>query len=205
MNLIFDIGNVICRWDPEGLVRGVFSRPEQQHAALHGIIGHRDWHELDRGAITLEQAIDNASLRTSLPLDRIRALFEQTPPSLTPIASMVDLIRTLAYQGQSLYVLSNMQAHTWKYIEDRYDFWPLFRGIVISCQVRMIKPEPEIYRYITREYGLVPEDTLFLDDMEINVGAARAEGLDAICVRDVSQAIGEVRRVTGHGGSIGPL
>lgn len=179
-NLILDIGNVICEWNPERLVAGVFSEAEAQQEALEHVIGHSDWRALDQGTLSLEKARDNACTRCGLPAEKIMEVYESTPSSLVAFPHMVETIEELHEEGVPLYVLSNMQEHAWRYLEETYDFWSLFEGIVISSEIKLIKPDPAIYEHITETYDLDPEETVFVDDTLENVEAAREFGIDAI-------------------------
>ncbi len=65
-NLILDIGNVICDWNPDGLVASAFDASAEQQEALSVTVGNSDWLALDRGTLTLEEAVERAQARTSL-------------------------------------------------------------------------------------------------------------------------------------------
>jgi FMN phosphatase YigB (HAD superfamily) len=65
----------------------------------------------------------------------------------------VALIERLAQRQIPLYCLSNMSAGTFKYLREKHAFWSAFRGIVISGEIQMMKPEPEIFEYLLRRYG----------------------------------------------------
>lgn len=179
-NLILDIGNVICEWNPEKLVAGVFDEASEQQEALEHVIGHPDWRALDQGTLSLEEARDNACTRCSLQAEKIMELYEATPPSLEVFPHMVETIEELHAEGVPLYVLSNMQEHAWEYVEETYDFWPYFEGIVVSWEIKLIKPDPAIYEHITETYELRPEETVFVDDTLENIEAAREFGLEAL-------------------------
>ena len=182
MNVILDIGNVICEWSPKKLVAGIFSQENERHQALDCIIGHNDWLELDRGTIDVAEAVENASRRCSLPRKKIEALYRATPNSLVPVPSMMEAIHDLASRNIALYVLSNMQRHSWEHLSTAYDFWHCFRGIVVSYQINLIKPDIEIFEYISDRYALDPKNTIFLDDSIDNIDAAKAFGMKALHV-----------------------
>ena len=189
MNVIFDIGNVICRWNAQELVDKLFDSPERRLEALNSIILHGDWIDLDKGLISVDQAVANALSRSSLEEEEIRMVYRETSAALVPNFAMVDAVRYLKSCGYPLYVLSNMQKHTWIWLSGRYDFWNIFDGIVVSYAINMVKPDTAIYEYITGLYSLDPAESIFLDDMKINIDAARDFGMTAIHVVDVRTAI----------------
>ena len=204
MNLIFDIGNVICEWNPQALLEKLFETPARQQEALQSVIQHHDWVMLDKGLLDVEQAVANAAARSSLDKGALHRIYLETPVSLTPFTSTVDAIRNLKSMGYPLYILSNMQRHSWDWLYPRYDFWSLFNGIVVSYQINMVKPDREIFEYITSRYSLDSADTLFLDDMQVNVAAAEDYGMQTILVSNIQQALHELYlrlgiRDTGYG------
>ncbi|HEX3026773.1 MAG TPA: HAD-IA family hydrolase, partial [Clostridia bacterium] len=67
-----------------------------------------------------------------------------------------------------------------RYVQDQYSFFNLFDGGVFSCDIHMLKPSPEIYRYFLDQYRLDPHDCLFFDDMEENIKAAENFGIKGI-------------------------
>lgn len=180
-NLVLDIGNVICEWNPEALVASAVPDPAQRDSALAATIGHEDWLSLDRGTLSLDQAIANAQARTRDQVSpaAVEAIYRQLPASLVPLTDAVDAIHEAHSRGIALYVLSNMQWHAWHFMEREYDFWTLFSGILVSCDSGYIKPEAGIYNEVCSRFALQASDCLFIDDMPVNVQGARDCGWQA--------------------------
>ena len=59
--------------------------------------------------------------------------------------------------------------------------------MVISCRVQKVKPEIEIYQYLLNEHNLVAEETVFIDDMDVNLTAASSLGINTIKFINSSQ------------------
>jgi putative hydrolase of the HAD superfamily len=188
VNIVLDIGNVICRWQPEQLVASVFPDRHDQRVALQAVIQQEDWLDLDRGRLELDAAIDQVLARSELPREQIEALYRAVPKHLEPVPAMVSAIERLAAAGVPLYVLSNMHHHAWQELLETHDFWRHFRGIVVSCEVGVIKPEAAIYELLCERYQLEPADTLFFDDMQENVDGARQCGLQAQRLENLEMA-----------------
>ena len=66
MNLVFDLGGVVVRWDPDAIIAGVFSDPSSRSRVKADVLSHADWLELDRGTLALEDAIRRAAQRTGI-------------------------------------------------------------------------------------------------------------------------------------------
>ena len=197
MDIVFDIGNVILEWNPQRLVGSVFSCKAESKEAIENIIDHEDWQMLDKGTLSLEETILRANDRCNIGVSKIRKLFEETPKSLIPIQETINVIRELSEKGYNLYVLSNMHKHTYEHLLVAHDIWKLFSGIVISSHIKSIKPEPEIFEYLIGTYNLIPKNTVFLDDMGINIEAAEKFGLNTIHVKNASQSKEELYQMIG--------
>ena len=89
---------------------------------------------------------------------------------------MAELVRELKEAGYGLYLLSNASLRMPAY-------WPrvpgneFFDGVLLSCQVRYVKPEQEIFRLLFERFGLKPEECFFVDDAPLNIEAAFCAGM----------------------------
>ena len=128
MNVVFDLGGVVFRWQPDVIVSSIFADSKTQELARARIIGHEDWVELDRGSIALDKAIERAATRTGLPRQDVEKLFHAVPQHLTPIEETIELIRTVKDSNNRLYVLSNMHFASITYLEKEHMIWDLFDG-----------------------------------------------------------------------------
>lgn len=193
MNLIFDLGGVVVRWDPEAIIAGVFSDPQVRAKVRAGVFGHADWLELDRGTLPREQAIARAAQRTGIAEAEVKRLLLAVPPSLVPIPETVDLLYRLKARGYPLYCLSNMHFASIEHLERTYKFWEVFSGAVISCRQRLCKPEPDIYTHLLRTYELKPAETLFIDDVQVNLDAAAHLGICTLKFGNAAQCERDLR------------
>ncbi len=193
MNLIFDLGGVVVRWDPAAIIAGVFQDPQLRAKVREGIFEHADWLELDRGTLGREDAIRRAAQRTGIDAAELTRLLVAVPPSLVPIPQTVELLYRLKARGYPLYCLSNMHVASIEHLEREQRFFEVFTGRVISCRLNLCKPEPAIYRHALETYGLRAEDTVFIDDVEVNVAAAAQLGIRTIQFRDAAQCERELR------------
>lgn len=187
LNVVFDLGGVVVTWQPREIIRRVFQDSKSQELVHSEIFGHADWVELDRGTLDADRAIDRGAERTGLRRADIVRLFQEIPPSLTLIQETIDLIRTIKSTGNRLFVLSNMHFASIAYLEENHDFWDMFDGIVVSCRVRKVKPELEMYEHLLSAYQLEATDTVFIDDMHENLEAAAKAGIQTIRFLSPSQ------------------
>ena len=193
MNLIFDLGGVVVRWDPDAIIAGVFSDPKTRAKVKDAVFSHADWLELDRGTLGREDAIRRAAQRTGIDAAELTRLLIAVPSSLVPIPQTVELLYRLKAGGYPLYCLSNMHLASIEHLEREQRFFEVFTGRVISCRLNLCKPEPAIYRHALETYGLRAEETVFIDDVEVNVAAAAKLGMRTIQFRDAAQCERELR------------
>lgn len=202
-NVIFDVGGVLVEWNPKKIL-GNFYADESLRALLqNSMFTHPEWRALDRGDLSEVDLIANVSDRTGRPTAEIAALLDAMRASLLPKPATVALLRALHRMGVPLYCLSNMPLSVYAFLRVRHDFWNLFRGIVISGEVKMVKPEPEIFDFLLARFALLPEETVFVDDMEINVEAAAGAGMHTIRFTDAADAERRLLPLLGLGGTAG--
>ena len=185
-NVVFDFAGVLFSWQPAGLVVQVLPQraatPEAAQrlsdAIFQGYGG--DWAEFDRGSIEAGPLAHRIARRTGLEVDEARAVIDAVPLALQPVAGTVQLLQRLHAQGLPLYFLSNMPEPYARHLEATHDFLRLFRHGLFSARARMIKPAPEIFTHAADTFGIDPAQTLFIDDVQANVAAARAAGWQAL-------------------------
>lgn len=193
MNIIFDLGGVVVRWEPAALLAQIFDDPATCRVLHSEFVGHADWLELDRGTMAPEDAVARAARRTGLSETDVGRFLNNVPPALVPIADTVELLYRLKAQSHSLYCLSNMHFASIEYLERTHGFWDIFSGKVISCRVHLCKPEARIYAHLLESYKLDAAETVFVDDVEVNLAAARQFGIRTIRFESSAQCAGELR------------
>ncbi len=164
-------------WRPDTLVDSVFEDPNTRKIMMNEIFRNPDWIELDRGTLAREDAVKIAAVRTGFPESTISRLMDKVPEILEPVDEMIDLIKAVKKNKNRLFVLSNMHSASAEHLKKVYSFWDLFEGIIFSCDVHLVKPEPGIYRYMLDTYAIAAEETVFIDDTEANLTAAAEFGI----------------------------
>ena len=193
MNLVFDLGGVVVRWDPEAIIDSVFKDESTKARVRKALFEYADWLELDRGTLGREQAIERAAQRSGIAADDIKRLLHAVPPSLVVFPETVELLYRLKRKGFPLYCLSNMHFASIEYLERTHTFWDVFQGRVISCRLQLCKPEAAIYEHLLREFGLKAEQTLFIDDVQKNLDAAAKLGIHTLRFENAAQCERELR------------
>lgn len=185
-NVVFDLGGVLIAWRPQEIIDSFYEDPELRAAVRRDAFQHPDWLEMDRGTLDEPALCERFAARLKRPAAEMAALFEHVRASLVPVPATVALVERLRERGYPLYVLSNMSMPMFRHIE-RFAFFRLFTGKVISGAINLVKPERAIYEHLVQSFGLDARETVFIDDLPANVSAAREVGLAAIRFEDVGQ------------------
>jgi len=194
-NVIFDLGGVVLHWSPDEVLSQFQSDPVLRAELRQALFAHADWQQFDRGALTETQVVDRLQARLGRPRSELVAIVDAVRESLVEKPDTVTLMRSLHQRGVALYCLSNMPASIYAHLRRRHTFWDVFSGIVISGEVRMIKPEPQVYAHLLERFDLRPEQSVFIDDLPVNIEAARQAGLHAILFNDAAQCRAELGRL----------
>jgi putative hydrolase of the HAD superfamily len=186
-NVIFDLGGVVLEWNPDQILSRFQKDPDLRSRLRQALFGHADWHQFDRGHLTEDEVIDRMEARIGRPRDELIAIVDAVRESLIEKPDTLKLIRELHQRAIPLYCLSNMPASIYAHLRIRHAFWDVFRGIVISGEVRMVKPEPQVFAHLLERFDLRAAESIFIDDLPVNIEAARCVGLRTILFRDAAQ------------------
>lgn len=206
MNLVFDFGAVLFRWQPELLMQAHFAQrainPQAARELARTLFHHPDWQDFDRGAIAEHELIARTSTRLDLTPEAVADLLEGIEAHLTPVPPTVELLERLRQHQRDradvrLFYLSNMPVRFARLLERRHDLASWFEGGVFSGDVHIAKPEPGIYQLLQQRYELEAARTVFIDDLQANVDAARALGWRGIRFESAAQLEDELIAVAG--------
>jgi len=193
--IIFDIGNVLIGWDPRNLYNKVFDTPEEADWFVSNIT-HLDWNEeQDRGRPVAE-ATELLVAEHPKWEREIRLYYDRWTEHFSgAIAGSVDVLKAVHATGDyRLLALTNWSAELFPWARENFPFLSLFEDIMVSGEVKMKKPNPDIYLHLATTYDLGDfSGCLFIDDSERNVIAARKLGLDSIRFEDPEQLRKEIR------------
>lgn len=199
-NIIFDIGNVLAsfRWRDYFHDLG-FTGEKFDRIAAATVLHPTMWNEFDRSLMSDDEIIARCIEREPEYEQEIRLIFTKTELLVEEYIHSYNWIKSLKEQGYNVYLLSNYGRTSFEAAKEhgRLSFLPLVDGGVISYEVQIVKPEPEIYKALLKKYNLKAEECVFLDDKAENIEAAVALGFHGIVVRSYEQAAEELNRVYG--------
>jgi putative hydrolase of the HAD superfamily len=186
-NIVFDIGNVIVRWDPALIAVRTFGEARATPEFVRAVFGPL-WLQLNRGEISEEEAGRVYCDLLGLEPPQIERFFFHVKDTLDLIPGTVALMERLSAAGYRIFALSDNVREIVVHLRQRYDFWRHFEGAVISAELGVLKPDPKIFAHLLDAHGLKPGETIFLDDVLRNVEGARAVGMHAVQFIDAERA-----------------
>ena len=198
LNLVFDLGQVMIRWEPVALVRQYFpdrcGTDAQTQALAQACFRSRAWSDFDAGLLDTDGVALQLAQSIQEPLLRARAMVVDIAHALMPIADSVALLQQLHQWRMAqpetslrLYYLSNMPEPYADHLIEAHSYFHAFDGGVFSGRVKLAKPDPAIYVHAELVLGLVPAHTVFFDDHWPNVQAANDRGWQGVHVPQPGQ------------------
>jgi 2-haloacid dehalogenase/putative hydrolase of the HAD superfamily len=174
--ILWDVGNVIVRWDPRTLYSKIFPDPAERDRFLSDVCTMA-WHAPTDGGVSFDDNCAALAARHPEHAEAIWAWKHRWWEMFSgPIAETEAAIEALAARGVRQYALSNMSHET---VEGTFAMSSAFgrlQGRIVSGQAGVMKPDPAIYRLACARFGFAAPDALFVDDSARNIEAARALG-----------------------------
>ena len=179
--VVFDLGGVLIDWDPRHLYRKLFAGDA---AAMEHFLATVCTHEWNRCQDAGRSFAEGARLlkaehpeRAEL-IDAYHSRFDEMIAG--PIAGSIEILAELRDRGTPLYGLTNWSAETYPAALERFAFLRWFRGILVSGEVGLIKPDPRIFALLIERFAVEPQRAVYIDDVEANVAAARPFAIHGI-------------------------
>lgn len=193
-HIVLDIGRVLIHYDPHLAYRELIPDDDERAAFFRDVCTH-DWNvEQDRGR-TWAEAETEAIGRHPDKQDLIRAFRQRWHMMVShSYDESVAILRALLARGHDVTLLTNFAADTFREAQKRFPFLTEARGVTVSADVRLLKPDRAIYEHHTRSFGLQPEATLFFDDSPANVEGARNAGWRSELFTDAEKMRGDLAR-----------
>ena len=124
-------------------------------------------------------------------------LVERLFSGVGPDDAMLDAVRSARAAGVKTGLISNSWGEGLAYDEGLLE--ELFDAVVISGDVGMHKPEPEIFHLGAEKIGVAPEECVFVDDLKENIAGAEAVGMAGVLHRGPDRTLPELERLLGVG------
>jgi len=175
--IIFDFGGVLINWDPHILFNKYFSNDRQAIDAFLSEINFTAWNLSQDKGYPFASAVTDLSTEFPQYAHLIRAYDEEWEDSITGIIpETVEILQKLKTSGYRLYGLTNWSAEKFALVKHKYEAFNLFESILVSGEVKLVKPDPAIFHLLLQKIQLQPQECLLIDDSLSNIMAAQKLG-----------------------------
>lgn len=179
-NIIFDMGNVLIKFDKKCFLEAVNVSPEDNALLEREVYVSVEWAMMDRGTLTEKEAAERMCARLPERLhEKVHQLVDEWDRPILPMSGMAELAGELKAKGYRLFLLSNASYR-------QHEYWPeipgseYFEDTLISADVKLVKPQPEIYLMALHKFNAKPQESVFIDDATNNVEGAVYCGMEGI-------------------------
>ena len=173
-NVVFDLGRVVFAQDPTKST----AEFKQFFSYVSLTPMPQFWVDYDMGVLSIDQVAAELAAYRGVETSFAREMIQIAIGKQETIAPTAALIADLKQAGYRLYVLSNMSREFIDFLREQ-EVYANFDGDVVSCEVGVVKPMPEIYDLLLERFSLEPAETIFIDDRRENIDAAEAKGIQA--------------------------
>jgi putative hydrolase of the HAD superfamily len=171
-NIIFDMGNVLLRFDPALFMERLGVEEADRPLLMREVYLSLEWSRMDRGSLTDLEAAEIMCRRVPERLHEVvykLVTFWDRP--ILETSGVPELVRELKELGYGIYLLSNASLRQHEYWP-RLSVSPYFDGTLVSADVKLVKPQPEIYLLLLSTFGLKADECFFIDDSTLNMEGA---------------------------------
>ena len=187
--VVFDLGGVLIDWNPRYLYRQIFDSEDEVEHFL-GTVCTNEWNvSLDAGR-TFADAIAERQSRFPAYADAIAAYQHRWLEMISgAVEPTVGVLRRLEKQGRPMIALTNWSSETFALVrhDPRFDFLNAFERIFVSGELKMVKPDPAIFRHLLTAMNVDATRCFFIDDSSANIASARSLGFNAHHFVDAAQ------------------
>ena len=179
--VIFDLGGVLIDWDPRYFYRKLYNGDEAGMERFLTTVCNPAWNSQQDAGRTFAEAC--AVLKKQHP-DQAALIDAWLPgyPDMMKgtIPGSVETLRELREHSVPIYAITNWSAETFPFALERFDFLNWFKGILVSGEVKLLKPDRRIFDLFFQRFGVTAGEAVYVDDIQRNVDGARAIGMHAL-------------------------
>jgi 2-haloacid dehalogenase len=193
-DIIFDFGGVLIDWNPRYLYRKFFDGDDASMERFLTEVGFTEWNLQQDIGRPFADGVADLCKRFPAYAGLIQVYDERWEESIAgPIEPTIRILRRLKHAGCRLHGLSNWSVEKFEIARLKYEFFRLFDTILVSGEVKLVKPDPRIYAVLLERIGRKPEECLFVDDSLVNITTADQLGFNAIHFQSPEKLEDELR------------
>ena len=179
--VVFDVGGVLLDWNPRYLYNRFFNGDQEAMEHFLSEVNFAEWNMLQDAGRPFSQGVTTLAAKFPQWAELIEAYHIHWEESIGgSIEGTVGILAELHQVGYPIYVLSNFSIEKFQLIQEKYAFFKWFDDILLSAQVRLVKPDPRIFQALLQQIDRQPTECLLIDDSKPNIVTASQLGFDTI-------------------------
>lgn len=199
--VVFDVGNVLVEWQPHLAVADRWS--ESRWGRFVDELGFRELNARTDAGLSLRQAVDEATARDPEFGEILAHYYEHFRSALVrPVPGTGQVVRDLKAVGVRLLGLSNWSAENFHCAPAVEPAISDLEDVMVSGDVGVAKPDPRIFQLFIDTCGVVPSQTVFIDDTQANIDAAASLGFVTVLFTDARQLRRDLERLGALHGTV---
>jgi 2-haloacid dehalogenase len=194
--IVFDFVGVLLDWDPRYLYRKIFNGDLEAMERFLTEIDFSTWNlQQDQGR-PFADAVAELSRKYPHYAALIQAYNARWEESIGgPIQPTIEILRALKQARLPLYGLSNWSAEKFQFFRPKHEFFSWFDDILISGEVKLVKPDPRIFTVFLERIGRSAAECLLIDDSQANLTVAARLGFKTILFKSPEQLEAELKQL----------
>ncbi len=187
--IVFDLGGVLIDWNPRYLFRSIFKDRESDMEYFLTMVCNQEWNEKQDAGRSFAAAELEVVKKFPQFKSEIEIYFKRWNETLgKQIDGSVKILEQIAAKNEhQLLALSNWSAETFHFARKKFEFLKIFEVILVSGEEKLIKPDPRFFNLLVERHRVVPQNTIFIDDVEKNIRGAEMLGFQTIHFQNPGQ------------------
>lgn len=191
-NVVFDVGDVLVDFRYRDLMRDLGFDERCMEFLAKNMVETEFWHELDLGLWNHNDAVKKYTEEFPQYREQVLKFWDNIQDVVREYDYAPGLIQAIKDQGYGVYILSNYPVDTAEMHWPKFKFLPFTDGHIISGYEKITKPDEAIYRLLETRFGIKLEESIFVDDRQVNIDAAAEYGMKAILYKGYDELLKEL-------------
>lgn len=185
-NIVFDLGQVLVNFNPMEYLKPFGFKDETNQMLVEKIFKSKEWLECDSGTYRNNSDLADLLIDKYPQLkNEIRLVLNKDWVKMLSLKQeTVDYLKQLKKQSFKIYILSNLSEESYNYVKN-YEFFEKIDGGIYSYELKVCKPNPQIYLELFSKYKIIPEETIFIDDNRENIEMSEKLGMHGVVFYDL--------------------
>lgn len=186
-NVIFDIGRVLVRSHWKECMSIMGRNSDTSNKIKEITLNSCLWEQVDLGVLSIKDMENDLIQKNPDMKKELREFFNLYSEFTLIDKQMENFLFHLKRNKYKIYILSNYGKEYFEELEKKADFLNYVDGKVISYEVKMKKPDPDIYQLLINKYHIIPRKSIFIDDRKENIATAKQMHFQTILFKNIKQ------------------